>query len=59
MILTGFRKLPEEEKLTGFGTLLKSYQGEIDTLTKRAKAAEAAFITAYKAVHDVPDPAPV
>eukprot|EP00960_Hanusia_phi_P044864 756872-Hanusia_phi.AAC.3 len=51
-----FRKLPDEEKLAAWGPLLKSYQTEIDSLTKRCKAAELAFINVFKALRDVPDP---
>eukprot|EP00285_Hemiselmis_virescens_P014823 CAMPEP_0173402798 /NCGR_PEP_ID=MMETSP1356-20130122/54931_1 /TAXON_ID=77927 ORGANISM="Hemiselmis virescens, Strain PCC157" /NCGR_SAMPLE_ID=MMETSP1356 /ASSEMBLY_ACC=CAM_ASM_000847 /LENGTH=394 /DNA_ID=CAMNT_0014363195 /DNA_START=88 /DNA_END=1269 /DNA_ORIENTATION=- len=53
-----FRKYTDEEKLANWGTLLKSYQSEIDSLTKRSKAAEVSFINVYKALKDVPDPAP-
>lgn len=38
------------------GALLKLYQTEIDTLTNRAKAAEASFLSLYKALDDAPDP---
>ena len=36
--------------------LLKNYQDEIDLLTKRAKASEAAFGNLFKALFEVPDP---
>ncbi|XP_071377699.1 cut-like homeobox 1b isoform X7 [Centroberyx affinis] len=39
--------------------LLKSFQGEIDALSKRSKEAEAAFLNVYKKLIDVPDPVPV
>ncbi|CAH7257695.1 Cux1 [Phodopus roborovskii] len=35
--------------------LLKSFQGEIDALSKRSKEAEAAFLTVYKRLIDVPE----
>ena len=54
-----FRKLEDAEKLAGWGALLKGYQAEIDSLTKRSKAAELAFLGAFKALRDVPDPAPL
>ncbi|XP_077764237.1 homeobox protein cut-like 1 isoform X9 [Canis aureus] len=38
--------------------LLKSFQGEIDALSKRSKEAEAAFLNVYKRLIDVPDPVP-
>lgn len=36
--------------------LLKEYQGEIDKLTSRSKAAEIAFLALYKALYEAPDP---
>uniref|UniRef100_A0A4W4HKF2 Protein CASP n=1 Tax=Electrophorus electricus TaxID=8005 RepID=A0A4W4HKF2_ELEEL len=39
--------------------LLKSFQAEIDALSKRSKEAEAAFLNVYKKLIDVPDPVPV
>lgn len=52
-----FRKLSEDEKLQAVGPLLKSYQGGIDTLTRRARAAESAFLGLYKELYEAPDPA--
>ena len=34
--------------------LLKSFQGEVDSLSKRSKNAEAAFLSVYKKLIDVP-----
>lgn len=51
-----FRKLPDPEKVTGLGGLLRAYQEEIDSLTKRAKYAENAFFTLYKGLYAAPDP---
>jgi len=42
---------------TGFKTLLKNYQTEIDSLTKRSKFAETCFLSLYKLLADAPDPA--
>ncbi|KAI0268768.1 CASP C terminal-domain-containing protein [Gloeopeniophorella convolvens] len=53
-----FRKIPDEEKANAFKGLLKSYQTEIDNLTKRSKAAENAFLSVYKVLADAPDPYP-
>ena len=53
-----FRKLPEASKGSRCGPLLKSYQDEIDRLTKRAKFADAAFFALYKSMYEAPDPAP-
>lgn len=38
--------------------MLKSYQDEIDRLTKRSKFSEAAFLSLYKVLAEVPDPVP-
>ncbi|KAL1934315.1 hypothetical protein VTP01DRAFT_6497 [Rhizomucor pusillus] len=54
-----FKKMPDEEKLQQFKSLLKGYQAEIDNITKRTKFAENAFLTLYKVLADAPDPAPL
>ncbi|KAH9858790.1 hypothetical protein C2E23DRAFT_19955 [Lenzites betulinus] len=54
-----FRKIPDEEKVSAFKTLLKAYQTEIDSLTKRAKTAENAFLNVYKVLAEAPDPYPL
>ncbi|KAI9258575.1 CASP C terminal-domain-containing protein [Helicostylum pulchrum] len=54
-----FKKIPDEEKLQKFKTLLKGYQSEIDNITKRTKYAENSFLTVYKLLADAPDPAPL
>lgn len=73
-----WKKLPDEEKLGGFKSLLKgvcftvvgiiscrtlifltAYQTEIDSLTKRAKSAENAFLDVYKVLAEAPDPYPL
>lgn len=46
----------EEGKSKAFAVLLKLYQGEIDALTARAKAAEGAFLGLYKGLYEVVDP---
>ena len=51
-----FKKLEATDQLTQVGPLVKSYQNEIGALTTRAKTAEQAFLTLYKALHDAPDP---
>jgi Zn-dependent oligopeptidase len=45
-----FKKISDEDKVTAFKTLLKSYQTEIDALTKRSKTAENAFLNVYKVI---------
>ncbi|KZT10961.1 uncharacterized protein LAESUDRAFT_721378 [Laetiporus sulphureus 93-53] len=54
-----FKKIPDEEKLTAFKGLLKAYQTEIDSLTKRSKVAENAFLNMYKVLAEAPDPYPL
>lgn len=54
-----FKKQPDEEKLESFKPLLKSYQTEIDTLTKRSKSAENAFLNVHSALTTAPDPYPL
>ncbi|CAE7146035.1 unnamed protein product [Rhizoctonia solani] len=54
-----FKKLPEEEKTEAFKGLLKAYQNEIDTLTKRCKSSDSAFLGIYKLLAEAPDPYPL
>ncbi|KAM6933457.1 cut-like homeobox 1b isoform 2-T2 [Xenentodon cancila] len=54
-----FKKTTPEELRKQVAPLLKSFQGEIDALSKRSKEAEAAFLNVYKKIIDVPDPVPV
>ncbi|TPX38619.1 hypothetical protein SeMB42_g06626 [Synchytrium endobioticum] len=54
-----FRKMPDHLKLDAFRSLLKAYQAEIDSITRRCKTAEAAFMDVYAVLTEAPDPAPV
>ncbi|KAI0093028.1 hypothetical protein BDY19DRAFT_921637 [Irpex rosettiformis] len=54
-----FKKIPDDEKLNAWKTLLKAYQAEIDNLTKRSKTAENAFLNVYKVLAEAPDPYPL
>ncbi|KAI8975931.1 hypothetical protein BDB01DRAFT_853441 [Pilobolus umbonatus] len=54
-----FKKMPDENKLQQFKSLLKAYQSEIDHITKRTKYAESAFLSVYKTLADAPDPTPL
>lgn len=54
-----FKKTTSEDIRKTVAPLLKSFQIEIDNLSKRSKAAEAAFLNIYKRIIDVPDPMPV
>ena len=55
-----FKKLPDDaEKFNAIKTLLKAYQTEIDSLTRRAKMSETSFLNVYKLLSDAPDPYPL
>ncbi|KAJ7217863.1 CASP C terminal-domain-containing protein [Mycena pura] len=54
-----FKKIPDSEKLDAFKGLLRAYQSEIDSLTKRSKASENAFLDVYKVLAEAPDPYPL
>ncbi|KAL6063317.1 hypothetical protein QOT17_011633 [Balamuthia mandrillaris] len=51
-----FRQLPPETKLKSFGSLLKSYQEEVDRLTQRGSFAEKVFLTLYRSLAEIADP---
>lgn len=51
-----FKKNTPEDVRKSVAPLLKSFQGEIDALSKRSKNAEAAFLAVYKRLIDAPDP---
>ncbi|KAK1278472.1 Protein CASP [Acorus gramineus] len=53
-----FKKASAEEKLNLFNSLLKSYQEEVDNITKRAKYGENAFLNIYQKLYEAPDPYP-
>lgn len=55
----GFKKLPSEAKLEEINPLLKLYQNEIDSLTKKNKSIETIFFNIYRAISDAPDPKPL
>ena len=57
-----FKKQPDEAKLEGIKSLLKAYQIEIDTLTKRAQSSENAFLKIWdgpSGIKGAPDPYPM
>ncbi|KAK4750485.1 hypothetical protein SAY87_003967 [Trapa incisa] len=51
-----FKKASAEEKLKLFSSLLKGYQEEVDSLTKRAKFGENSFLNIYQKLYEAPDP---
>ncbi|TFK25166.1 hypothetical protein FA15DRAFT_737942 [Coprinopsis marcescibilis] len=57
--MQNFKKLPDDEKLNAFRGLLKSYQTEIDNITKRCKTSDNAFLNVYKVLAEAPDPYPL
>ncbi|XP_068748257.1 protein CASP-like isoform X1 [Montipora capricornis] len=54
-----FKKNTPEDIRKKVAPLLKSFQAEIDALSKRSKASETAFLSIYKKLMDVPDPLPI
>lgn len=54
-----FKKLLDEDKLSSFKTLLKSYQNEIDSLTTKKKTVENYFFGIYRLIAEAPDPRPL
>lgn len=53
-----FKKTTPEDIRKMVAPLLKSFQQEIDSLYKRSKSAEVAFLAVYKKVLDISDPIP-
>ncbi|CAI8043228.1 Homeobox protein cut-like 1, partial [Geodia barretti] len=49
-----FKKNSSEEVRRKVSPLLKSFQAEIDALSRRSQAAEAAFLSAYKRTIEIP-----
>ena len=39
--------------------LLKSFQGEVDALSRRSQAAETLFLSTYKKIIDIPGEEPL
>ncbi|KAJ9119903.1 hypothetical protein QFC24_005386 [Naganishia onofrii] len=55
-----FKRLPDDiVKLNSIKGLLKSYQQEIDSLTRRSQRSESVFLNIYKLLAEVPDPYPL
>ncbi|XP_065830385.1 protein CASP-like [Oscarella lobularis] len=51
-----FKKTVPEDSRKQVAPLLKSFQAEVDSLSRRSKAAETAFLNIYRKVADAPDP---
>lgn len=54
-----FKKLEENEKLTNINKIIKKYQLEVDSLTKRSKFAEQIVFEVYSKISEAPDPKPL
>jgi len=57
-LIRNFKKNNSEETRLLVAPLLKSFQNEIDNLSKRSKAAEKAFFDIYQKFCDIADPVP-
>ncbi|CAF2753995.1 unnamed protein product [Rotaria sp. Silwood2] len=53
-----FKKNTNEDVRKAVAPILKSFQIEIDNLSKRSKAAEKAFLEIYRHLSELPDPVP-
>lgn len=54
-----FKKLASEEKLANVNKIIKHYQQEIDSLTKRSKSSEVILLDLYGKLAEAPDPKPL
>ena len=54
-----FKKLEEDEKLSNINKIIKKYQQEVDSLTKRSKFAEQIVFEVYSKLSEAPDPKPL
>lgn len=54
-----FKKLLPDEKLTHVNRIIKQYQQEIDSLTKRSKFSESVLLEVYAKLSEAPDPTPL
>ena len=57
-LIRNFKKSNSEETRLVVAPLLKSFQNEIDNLSKRSKSAEKSFFDIYKKFFDIADPVP-
>lgn len=54
-----FKKLASDEKLANVNKIIKHYQQEIDSLTKRSKSSEVILLDLYGKISEAPDPTPL
>ena len=53
-----FKRTASDEIRKVVSPLLKAFQAEVDSLTKRSKLSESCFLSIYKKLSDAPDPLP-
>ena len=58
-ITKSFRSKSKDEQILMMAEVLKSYQEEIDQLSRRSKFSESSFQVLYKDLSEAPDPCPV
>ncbi|SCU99577.1 LAME_0G03928g1_1 [Lachancea meyersii CBS 8951] len=54
-----FKRLDGDEKLGQVNKIIKSYQQEVDSLTKRSKLSEDLLLDLYSKLSETPDPHPL
>ena len=54
-----FKRTASDDIRKTVSSLLKAFQAEVDSLTKRSKFSESCFLTMYKKLSDAPDPSPI
>ena len=58
-LIRDFKRDNSEDVRSAVGPLVKAFQSEVDTLSRRSKSAEKAFFDIYKQLVDVADPTPI
>ncbi|XP_057294347.1 protein CASP-like [Hydractinia symbiolongicarpus] len=53
-----WRRGADEEMKSKVSPLIKAFQKEVDSLSKRSKSAESTFLMLYKNLLEIPDPVP-
>jgi homeobox protein cut-like len=58
-LIRDFKRDNSEEVRSAVGPLVKAFQNEVDSLSRRSKTSEKAFFDIYKQLVDVADPTPI
>jgi homeobox protein cut-like len=58
-LIRDFKRDNSEEIRSAVGPLVKAFQNEVDSLSRRSKSSEKAFFDVYKQLVDVADPTPI